>query len=75
MSGSGSASLRRHQLRAVHLTHQFRDSPYGNQKKLRVTRGLAFEIIQRRKQAYWEFGALFRMTRDREGKIFANWLF
>jgi hypothetical protein len=28
-------------------------------KKLRLTRELAFEIIQQRKQAYWEFGALF----------------
>jgi len=33
-------------------------------KKLLATRELAFEIIQQRKQSYWELGALF--SRDRE---------
>ena len=41
-------------------------------KKLLATRELAFEIIQQRKQAYWELGALSRMTRDREENVFAN---
>jgi hypothetical protein len=72
---SGSASLRRHQLSAVPPRSPFRRFAVRQLKKLRATRELAFEIIQQRKQAYWEFGALFRMTRDREGKIFANRLF
>jgi hypothetical protein len=50
----------------------FGDSPFGNLKKLRVTRELAFEIIQQRKQAYWEFGTLFVTAWGVEENLFAN---
>jgi hypothetical protein len=44
-------------------------------KKLRVTLELAFEIIQQRKQAYWEFGALFVAAWGAEENSSANRLF
>ena len=41
-------------------------------KKLLATRELAFEIIQQRKQAYWEFGTLFVTAWGVEENLFAN---
>jgi hypothetical protein len=35
-------------------------------KKLRMTRELAFDIIQQRKQAHWEFWTLFVAAWDAE---------
>ena len=41
-------------------------------KKLRVTRELAFEISQQRKQAYWEFEVLFVAACGAEENSSAN---
>jgi hypothetical protein len=45
----------------------------GKERRLsRVTRELAFEIMQQRKQAYWEFWALFVTAWGVEENLFAN---